>query len=312
MRRIGVHHDASARAKMQAMETIRRAQDHWLFRFAPALIWTAFMTIGLLQPSKDPLIGAPPPENYPWLYEVFLTAMHFAAFTGFSVLWTWALSAAMPAPRALRVTILAALVYGLSTELLQNLVPDRGFQWADIAVNAFAVLAGAWLTQRFGWRRRPDRWLTAAALLALAASACTVPSVIVPLMTPDRGFGQALPDLVPDYAWQTLDPDVRCMVPGIRSGTVVGVTNQGDADAGPFTITVIIGSHPEAPRFEQRVDGLPAGDSRRVLVGSGWSMDGTTVLIDAVDEVSETNEDNNTLTQRLPMPTPYVACTPEP
>lgn len=293
---------------MQAMDTLRRAQDHWYFRAVPALIWTAFMTIGLLQPSKEPLIGTPPPDNYAWTYEVFLTTMHFIIFSGFTILWTWTLSAVMPAPRALRLTIAAAIAFGLSTELLQDMVPDRGFSWPDIAVNTFAALTGAWLTQRFGWRQRPDRRLTVAALLALAASACTVPTLIVPLIERDRG----LPDLVPDYIWQTLDPNERCMTPGIRSGTLVRLHNRGNADAGAFTIAVTVGEQAGAPRFEQRVDGLAAGESLMVLVGSGWSMDGTTVEVDAADEVREWDETNNRLSQRLPMPTQYPPCTPEP
>jgi hypothetical protein len=88
-------------------------------------------------------------------------------------------------------------------------------------------------------------------------------------------------------------------------GIRVQVENIGSADAGPFVV--------ELNSSRQNVDdGLPAGQSV-VLFFAGTSPDGNyQAVVDATNQVTESREDNNTLSYIAPTPTPPALCTPRP
>lgn len=300
------------------MKTLTPIIQFPALRIAAAVLWTTLMTIALLQPSRQPLIGAPTPPNYPWEYELFLSTMHLVAFAGFTVLWTWVMTLKMEPRRALTLIVVIALIYGVTTEFLQNFVPDRGVQLADIAVNAFAILAVAWVIQRWLTPRRVSRWVSFGALGALVLTACTVPPALFDVyqsrlnITPtpaDPPAQTALPDLEIVSLWQTLDPTKRCMEPDITMGILVTVRNNGSSDAQAFDVTVSVEGR-EYGRLT--VPDLMAGQSGVMLVPSGWSTSQFTAVVDVNDSVRESNENNNQYQAQLPMPTPYVPCTPTP
>jgi VanZ family protein len=131
---------------------------HWLpqnplVRQVIALAYTALLTLVLLQSSSHPYVGpaAPPGAPDPGR-EILLTAGHIIGFTLLVFLWWWGLS---PAPRALLIAVLVALLLGTITEILQNLVPDRSASLFDLATNYIVTLAAAWIIHTY--HLRPTR-----------------------------------------------------------------------------------------------------------------------------------------------------------
>ncbi len=114
---------------------------------------------------------------------------------------------------------------------------------------------------------------------------------------------------LPDLVVVRFYPSVTGFENGCWSGNgiivlYVVVANQGGADAGPFGISV--------NGVEQaRLAGLGAGQSQTVNTGSYYSYQ-TTVMVDDQNEVQESNEDNNTRTESVPMLTAPPTCTPTP
>jgi hypothetical protein len=105
----------------------------------------------------------------------------------------------------------------------------------------------------------------------------------------------------------TLDPTVSCFIPGMSLGTQVFFSNIGVQDAGSFTLELNLNGN----TFTTMIDGLAAGESANYWFSdSGTSMDFVDGLIDSLNEVEEGNEDNNTYHMMIPIPTPYVSCTP--
>ena len=84
---------------------------------------------------------------------------------------------------------------------------------------------------------------------------------------------------------------------------VVWIKNTGEGDAGDFVV--------DANGFLQTIAGLHSGES-----SSAWFThftNPTTAMVDPYNNVVESNENNNQLTQQLPIPTQPPAdyyCTP--
>ncbi len=136
-------------------------------------------------------------------------------------------------------------------------------------------------------------------LVPLSASIPTV------TLIPPGGSGseQFLPDLAIAHAQIELETGGSCDYASTDLGVRVWIENQGSADAAPFVV--------EANGIQQMVaGGLQTGQTVTIWF-SGYSPSGeNVVLVDADDQIQETREDNNTLSQRLPVPTLPPTCTP--
>jgi VanZ family protein len=121
------------------IETLQRPMLRRLY----AVVWVTLVTVTLLQSSSAPLVGPPAPPGPPdFERELFLTTGHIVAFSVMLVLLWWALQ---PAPLALPVALATCLVFGILTEFLQALVPDRSVSLGDLVVNCLVSLAAALL-----------------------------------------------------------------------------------------------------------------------------------------------------------------------
>jgi hypothetical protein len=88
-------------------------------------------------------------------------------------------------------------------------------------------------------------------------------------------------------------------------GIRVQVENIGSTDAGPFVVDL-------NGRRQNMDDGLIAGQSV-VLFFAGTSPDGNyQAVADATNQVTESREDNNSMSYIAPTPTPPPVCTPTP
>ncbi len=117
--------------------------QYW--RYLPALVYTAFITVLLLQPSGQPLIGQPAPPGPPSLRrEILLTMGHLGVFAGLATVWWWALLPSKPFERALRSAVTFSLVFGIVSELAQTFSINRSVSVIDAAANITAVLLVAW------------------------------------------------------------------------------------------------------------------------------------------------------------------------
>lgn len=130
--------------------------------------------------------------------------------------------------------------------------------------------------------------------VSLTAQADVTPSPDVPL-----------PDLVPIRLWFGLAPgSTWCMGPEWRVGIEATVANQGEGDAGEFSVQV--------NDVVQTVNGgLRAHEERMLFFHMGWHGQ-TTMLVDSTSVVVESNEANNTLSVVIPVVTPPPPCTPTP
>lgn len=101
-----------------------------------------------------------------------------------------------------------------------------------------------------------------------------------------------------------LETGGACDFSSTELGTRVTVANAGDADAGPFVIQV--------GDAQQRVpNGLAAGQTTPVWFARAAYGSETTVIVDATRQIDESNEDNNTFWQMVPIPTLPPTCTPD-
>jgi hypothetical protein len=136
--------------------------------------------------------------------------------------------------------------------------------------------------------------------LPLASMATASP---VPTQVPKAS--QPLPDLAIKQSRIELESGGDCDYASTQLGIQVVIENAGDADAGPFAV--------EANSSQQAVsEGLASGQTISLWF-TGYAHDGAnTVVVDAASQVKESDEENNTLSQRLPVPTLPPTCTPPP
>lgn len=112
----------------------------------------------------------------------------------------------------------------------------------------------------------------------------------------------ALPDLKPLFMNHTL-ANSQCLEPGAPLGVRLTVTNAGSAPAGPFMVRV--------NGQEQPVDeGLAPGESANLFFTR--YAEPSQAEVDIAGVVMESDEANNILQMRLPVPTPPLPCTPTP
>ncbi len=149
-----------------------------------------------------------------------------------------------------------------------------------------------------------------------ADSAVTIRGELTPLLSASMATAspvpsqaseasQPLPDLTIKRVQIELESGGDCDYASTQLGIRVVIENAGDAKAGPFAV--------EGNGSRQTVsEGLAPGQTISLWF-TGYVHDGeNTVVVDAASEVQEGDEENNTLSQRLPVPTLPPTCTPPP
>ena len=121
--------------------------------------------------------------------------------------------------------------------------------------------------------------------------------------TPTATPTALLPDLIIHSMQITLENGGACNYTSTSLGIRVTVANVGQADAGPFAVDVN-GGHQATVAA-----GLTAGATTSVWIGH-YLPGQNTATVDAGVQVAESNENNNSLTQQLPIPTLPPTCTP--
>jgi len=112
-----------------------------------------------------------------------------------------------------------------------------------------------------------------------------------------------LPDLVVSHMTIELETGGACNYSSTALGVRVWIENIGNADAGPFVVDVN-GS-------QQTVSsGLIANQTTSLWFSGYVSFGENTAFADATFQITESNEDNNQLSQMLPIPTLPPTCTP--
>jgi hypothetical protein len=132
----------------------------------------------------------------------------------------------------------------------------------------------------------------------------SVPTVtLIPTQT--REPTRPLPDLAIQQIRIELETGGACDFVSTALGVRVWIENAGPGDAGPFAVGVN-GAQQVVP------DGLAAGQTVSLWF-EGYDQGGeNVVVVDATSQVEESDEDNNRLSQRVPVPTLPPTCTPPP
>lgn len=156
------------------------------------------------------------------------------------------------------------------------------------------------------WTPTLTRTATPTAIVAQTATRTPTPTntPITPTThTPTATATPLLPDLVVQSMQITLESGGACNFTSTSLGIRVTVGNQGQADAVPFVVDVN-GGHQATVST-----GLAAGATTSVWIGH-YLPGQNTATVDAGLHVLESNENNNSLTQQLPIPTLPPTCTP--
>jgi len=114
---------------------------------------------------------------------------------------------------------------------------------------------------------------------------------------------------LPDLSINSVLVDLQnpgCLLPDARYGLRVSVSNKGQAAAGSFIV--------KSGDLQQTMDGLGAGETKTIFLPNYVSSTGTavTVIADANNSVAESNEQNNTFSGQIPVPTQPLPCTATP
>jgi len=114
-----------------------------------------------------------------------------------------------------------------------------------------------------------------------------------------------LPDLTVNSMGITLETGGDCNYTSTQLGVRVWFQNIGSADAGPFVV--------EVNSAQQTIaSGLHAGQTDTLWFPEYVYPGENTAFVDAILQVTESNENNNQLSQLLPIPTLPSTCTPTP
>jgi len=147
----------------------------------------------------------------------------------------------------------------------------------------------------------------AARATAAPTYAPTVTPVPTPTPTPTPSatpVNPDLPDLIVNGMWIQLETGDDCDYTSTALGVRVWVENIGGGDACPFVVDVN-GSQQDIS------SGLEASQVISTWLADAYTWAGEyTAFVDATFLVEESNEDNNQLTQFLPIPTLPPTCTP--
>ncbi len=124
-----------------------------------------------------------------------------------------------------------------------------------------------------------------------------------PTATPTPTPRTALPDLQVGQVTIELETGGACDYRSTQLGLRVSVKNAGHEAAGPFIV--------EANGTRQEVaGGLAAGETIRLWFEGYQYGRENRVVVDVDSQVQESNEDNNSFSQRVPIPTLPPTCTP--
>lgn len=116
---------------------------------APWLPPLALMAV-IFALSSMPATG----EEHGSLYVVSRKVGHFCGYALLLALWWRALSTRISGHRALALGLLITILYALTDELHQTLVPGRSGRPLDVGIDAAGALTAAALVLRFGARGR--------------------------------------------------------------------------------------------------------------------------------------------------------------
>jgi hypothetical protein len=138
----------------------------------------------------------------------------------------------------------------------------------------------------------------------IGSAAIPEPTVtLVPTRAPE--IHTPLPDLAIRQVKIEMETGSSCDYTSTQLGVRVWIENTGGADAGPFVVAV--------DGVQQAVAaGLAAGQTLSLWF-PGYAVGGeSSVSLDVTLQVEESDEGNNTFSQRLPIPTLPPTCTPPP
>jgi hypothetical protein len=129
------------------------------------------------------------------------------------------------------------------------------------------------------------------------------PATVTLIPTVVKETPALLADLAIQYVSITLETGGDCNYTSTQLGTRVGVENLGVADAGPFVV--------EVNGAQQTVEtGLAAGQATSLwFEGYAYGSE-TQVTIDPEALIPDSNRENNSLSQMVPIPTLPATCTP--
>lgn len=177
----------------------------------------------------------------------------------------------------------------LTSETQSNVGPNKvAFRWFALAG---AIIAGAvgcavlsvyWLLFH---RQLPTDQPTVEANTFFSLTNTAIPSPSYPDLV--------ISDVKPDAASSSICNDV------FHPTYSVTILNQGETDAGNFVVN-ILGNI-------QTIPGLGAGQS--IILSGTSEQGGSTLSVDAYQEVPETKEDNNIFRSTIPTSIPYPTCT---
>jgi hypothetical protein len=123
-------------------------------------------------------------------------------------------------------------------------------------------------------------------------------------LIPTGAPGTPLPDLAIRQVRVELESGGDCDGASGPLGVRLWIENAGQAEAGSFVV--------EVNGARQAVDGLAAGQTVDLWF-AGYTHDGeNVVVVNADDEVEESDKENNLFAGRLPVPPPPPTCTPPP
>jgi hypothetical protein len=155
-----------------------------------------------------------------------------------------------------------------------------------------AVLAGVLIVGAGSPAAAPTRMLQPSPIAADAELNLTT--------TPGVTTDPAAPDLLVDYMLIQLETGNGCYISGTPMGISVFIVNDGLSDAPAFVIEI------NGERIAI-VEGLASGDRIRIW-SPRYSSDLNTASVDVDNQVPETDETNNTRSERLPIPTLPLPC----
>jgi hypothetical protein len=134
----------------------------------------------------------------------------------------------------------------------------------------------------------------------LVSGDAATPTLETPLVQPTLPPTGPLPDLLIAGVRIELETGSACSPPNTQLGIRVDVLNTGTAPAGPFIVQV---------NNQQTFvpNGLAPGQFASLWV-PGFVTGANTVVIDPAGQIQESNRDNNTFSQPLPVPTLPPPC----
>lgn len=111
------------------------------FRFAAAVLYFIFISVMFCLPGS-----VLPHEN--WLSKIYFDKwVHISFFAVLLLLWLWWL---MPDKRGIVLLLVAAIVYGITVEFVQDrFIPNRSFDLSDWAADITGSFAGVWFWNRY-------------------------------------------------------------------------------------------------------------------------------------------------------------------